>query len=202
MSPFTIIRSCRNNTTGSIVPYQGHTIPYLPLSLRRQSHSMVLFLLYIKAELENVESVALKPDANICLNVRNPLSDFEVRDKVVMNIQETLEQEEGAREPPHHFSLKWEGSKKASIVTVLDEAATKTALKKKKGVEVPRPYGADDSGNWAPILAIECRGIEPYAFFPLGNDFVVTSSGGKAFAEDVDLSEGDWAEYDEENDGE
>jgi hypothetical protein len=162
---------------------------------------MVLFLLYLKAELENVESVALLPHANICINVRNPLSDFEVRDKVVLNLSETLEQEEGDRTPAHHFTLKWEGSKKGSTVTVLDKAAVKTALKKKKGVEVPRNYGADDSGNWAPILAVECRGIEPYAFFAMGDDFVVTTTGGQVFAEDVDLSEGDWGEYDEENDG-
>lgn len=162
---------------------------------------MVLFLLYLKAELENVGTVSLKPDANICLSVRNPLSDLEVREKVVLNLKETLEQNEGAREPPHHFALKWDGSKKASIATVLDAAAVKTALKKKKGVEVPRDYGADDSGNWAPILGVECRGIEPYAFFSLGDDFVVTSTGGNTFSEDVDLSEGDWAEYDEENDG-
>lgn len=162
---------------------------------------MVLYLLHLKAELENVEAVSLKPDANICLSVRNPLSDFEVREKVVMNLKETLEQEEGAREPPHHFALKWEGSKKASIATVLDEAAAKTALKKKKGVQIPRSYTGDDSGNFVPILGVEVRGLEPYAFHPMGDEFVVTSSGGgQTFAEDVDLSEGDWAEYDAEND--
>lgn len=162
---------------------------------------MVLYLLYLKAELENVESVSLKPGANICLSVRNPLSDFETREKVVMNLVETLEQEEGAREPPHHFALKWEGSKKASIATVLDEAAVKTALKKKKGVQVPRNYGSDDSGDYAPILGVEVRGLEPYAFHPMGDEFIVTSSGGgQTFTEDVDLSEGDWAEYDAEND--
>lgn len=163
---------------------------------------MVLFLLYLKADLENVEAVSLKSDANICINVRNPLSDYEVRDKVVLNLTETVEQEEGAREPPHHFALKWDGQKKAStLVVIQDEAAAKTALKKKKGVEKPRKYGTDDSGNWSPILLVECRGMEPYAFFAMGNDFVVTTTGGKTFAEDVDLSEGDWAEYDEENDG-
>ncbi len=44
------------------------------------------------------------------------------------------------------------------------------------------------------------RGVEPYAFHPLGNEFKVTSSGGAVFEEDVDLSEGDWGDYDEEND--
>ena len=163
---------------------------------------MVLFLLYIKAELENVGSVALKRDVNLCFNVRNPLSDFEIREKVVLNPSETVEQEEGAREPPHHFTLKWEGNKKASYSIVLTEAEVKTALKKKKGVEVPREYTSDDSGNWIPILAVDCRGLEPFGFFPMGGEFVVKSTGGKHFDDgEMDFGEGDWADYDEENDG-
>ena len=47
---------------------------------------------------------------------------------------------------------------------------------------------------------MECRGIEPYAFHPLDNLFIVVSEGGSVFEDDVDLSEGDWADYDEEND--
>jgi Eukaryotic protein of unknown function (DUF866) len=168
---------------------------------------MVLFLLYMKAELENVESISLRYDANLCLSVKNPLSDYEVREKVVMNPSETIEQDEGSRETPHHLALKWDGSKKASILTVLTEAEAKTALKKLKkgsknsGIPPCGKYTADDSGQWRAILALETRGLEPFAFFPMGNgDFVVTSSGGKEFAQDVDLSEGDWADYDEEND--
>jgi hypothetical protein len=161
---------------------------------------MVLFLLCIKADLENVSSITLQRDANICFSVRNPLSDYETREKVVMNPSQTVEQEEGAREPPHHFSLKWEGSKKASIATILDEAGAKAALKKKKGVEAPRSAIADDSGQWVPLLAVECRGLEPYEFHPLGGEFVITSTGGTDFTEDIDLSEGDWADYDAEND--
>jgi hypothetical protein len=42
--------------------------------------------------------------------------------------------------------------------------------------------------------------MEPYAFHPLGNEFVVESEGGVKFESDIDLSEGDWADYDEEND--
>ena len=128
------------------------------------------------------------------------MSDYEVRDKVAFSLQETVEQEESTREPPCHFALKWEG-KKRSILGVLAAADAKAALKKKKYKgEQPRDYTADDSGNWVPILAVECRGMEPYAFHPLGNEFVVTSEGGVKFESDVDLSEGDWADYDEEND--
>ena len=161
---------------------------------------MVLFILYMKAEFENIGSVVLRKDSNLSISVRNPLSDFETREKVVFNPSETVEQEEGARQSPHHLSIKWEGNKKACILESLDANAAKAALKKKKSKDVPRDLTEDDSGNWAPILAMECRGLEPYAFHPMGDEFVVTSSGGKAFTEDVDLSEGDWADYDEEND--
>jgi Eukaryotic protein of unknown function (DUF866) len=174
---------------------------------------MVLFFLCMKAELENVESISLRNDANLCLSVRNPLSDYEVREKVVMNPSELIEQDEGSRESPHHLALKWDGSKKASILTVLNEAEAKTALKKmKKGKNnssTAQPpsgkYTADDSGSWRVLLAVETRGLEPYAFFPSmdknNGDFLITSSSGKQFTQDVDLSEGDWADYDEENDG-
>ena len=94
---------------------------------------------------------------------------------------------------------------------MLDEEGAKSALKKvnKKGkrdkggdgeVGMPRDVTSDDNGNYVPVLAMECRGLEPYAFHPLGNEFKVTSAGGAIFDEDVDLSEGDWGEYDEEND--
>lgn len=92
---------------------------------------------------------------------------------------------------------------------VLDEDAVKSAMKKvkKKGskkndseVGEPRDVTADDNGEYVPILAMECRGLEPYAFHPMGGEFKVVSEGGVVFENDVDLSEGDWAEYDEEND--
>lgn len=164
---------------------------------------MVLFLLCIKADLDGVSSVSLKPGANICLSIKNPLSDFEVREKITIDTSEFIEQEAGSREPAHHFRIKWEGSKKQSTMTILTEAEAKSALKKaskkSKSTEMnPRPL--DQSGAFVPICAIECRGVEPYEFHCLGDDFVVESEGGGKFEEDVDLSEGDWAEYDEEHD--
>jgi hypothetical protein len=167
---------------------------------------MVLFLLCIKAELEGVETLSLLKSSNLCFSIRNPLSDFETREKIVFSPNETLDQEEGDREPPHHFCVKWEGSKKVSTLICLDEEATKSAVKKvkkkggKKDGDLPRNLTADDSGEWVPILAMECRGLEPYAFHAMGGEFKVVSEGGVVFEDDVDLSEGDWAEYDEKND--
>lgn len=155
----------------------------------------------IKAETENIGEITLRRNANLRISVMNPLSGDEVRENVVFNPSETVEQEEGAREPPHHFTIKWEGSKKLSILKVLDEKETASALKKKKYKgDKPRNYQNEDSGNFVPILCLECRGLEPYAFHPMKDEFVITSEGGYTFDEEIELGEGDWADYDAEND--
>ena len=61
-------------------------------------------------------------------------------------------------------------------------------------------YKSEHNGEFTAVLAFECRGLEPYAFHCLGDDeFIVESEGGVKFETDVDLSDGDWAEYDAEN---
>ncbi len=64
--------------------------------------------------------------------------------------------------------------------------------------QVKPSYQEADSGKFVPILAIECRSIEPTAWHP-NFDFVAESTGGGIF-DKVDLSDRDWAEFDEEND--
>jgi len=61
---------------------------------------MVLFVLQIKAELDGVQSLSLLKSTNLCFSVRNPLSDFETREKVVFDPSETLEQDEEIENPP------------------------------------------------------------------------------------------------------
>ena len=79
---------------------------------------MVLFFLYLKAELENVESVTIRSDAKLRIDVANPLNDFEKRDKVVVDPTE-LEEAEDSKVTPYHFGLKWEGQNhKISTLTV------------------------------------------------------------------------------------
>ena len=130
---------------------------------------MVLFILCVKAELDGVETLSLSRNTNLCFSVRNPLNDYETREKVVFNPSETLEQEENDRDPAHHFAVKWEGSKKYSTLIVLDEEGSKSALKKlnkkkKKGkgdseIDVPRDMTSDDNGSYVPVLAMECRKV-------------------------------------------
>jgi hypothetical protein len=164
---------------------------------------MVLYILSIKAELDGVESIALDPSANLCFDIRNPNSDYETREKIVVDPNAFVDMDEDSREPPCHFSITWEGSKKKSVLTVLNEQEIKTALKKSKQKQKNsniRNVTAEDTNEYVPILAMETRGIEPYAFHCMGGEFIVTSTGGSVFSgEDVDLSQ-DYADYDEEHD--
>ena len=168
------------------------------ISTKPESKAMVLFLLYIKAELENISKVSIKPDANICLSVKNPLSDFEKREKIVIDPQNIIEPE--GREGECHFSLRWEGNKKKCSLKILTKEQVKTALKKKKGIsdKIPRELTGDDT-DFVPVLAFECKGLEPYEFHLMGSEITAISEGGVEF-DDVDLADDDWADYDEEND--
>lgn len=82
--------------------------------------------------------------------------------------------------------MKWHSSGHQTYIKIVD-------LKKVDG-----SYKQSDSGSMVSILGLECRGLHPTRWIP-GNDFQAESSGGKIF-EEVDMTEGDWAEYDDEND--
>eukprot|EP00127_Corallochytrium_limacisporum_P000394 Clim_evm89s11 gene=Clim_evmTU89s11 len=61
-----------------------------------------------------------------------------------------------------------------------------------------KPYTEDHSGSPACILVMDCRGIEPVVFEVRDGWKCKGAETGTPF-EDVDLTEGDWAEYDEKN---
>ena len=162
---------------------------------------MVVFMLYMKAELENVACISMRKDDDLCITVKNPLSDYEVREKVIFNPSVLLEPEENSRSDPCHFLLKWEGNKKPCTLTVFTEQEVKTALKKKSLQKEFQPADYTESGEWQPILCCECRGLEPTTYFPGTTEFIIQSSGGTKFTEDVDLSDPDgWTDYDADHD--
>lgn len=180
-----------------------------------------MFVLYIKADLEGVASVRYVPGTNLCLSVRNPLNDYEIRENVVIETDALLEEPEPTknsktdhvahREPACNFALKWEGAAQRSTIQILstseddaDKANAKNIHKGKASkarsnsttwAVATRPMIAQDSGLFVPILALDCQGVEPYAFHPLGDEFVVTNKAGFTF-DPVDLSTGSWSEFD------
>jgi|SaaInlStandDraft_5_1057022.scaffolds.fasta_scaffold32173_2 hypothetical protein len=59
-----------------------------------------------------------------------------------------------------------------------------------------RPFTADDEQSYVPFLTMDCRGMEPIEFEAPNTGFLAKSVKGTVFSE-VDLSEGDWTDFDE-----
>ncbi|OQS04086.1 hypothetical protein THRCLA_20979 [Thraustotheca clavata] len=145
---------------------------------------MVLFVLYVKADLENIEKIEAPPLHRWCLDLKEPTGD-ERRQGVWVSEEEELEVS-GSRGTAH-FLMKWPGAKKESQLTVVRD------IKK-----LTRAIGAEDSGKFVPFVGFDCRGLEPYGWSP-EDGYKVTAAGETSVFEDVNLSE-DWADYDEEGD--
>ncbi|RMX63458.1 hypothetical protein DD238_007076 [Peronospora effusa] len=143
---------------------------------------MVLFVLYIKADLENVETLEAPALHRWCLDVKEPRGD-EKREGVFVSDEEVVDVAGGRGEV--HFTIKWPGANKLSQLTVIRDVKKLT-----------RPMVASDSGDFVPFVGFECRGLEPYQWHP-ENGYRVISAGRHTAFDDVDLSD-DWADYDEE----
>lgn len=90
-----------------------------------------------------------------------------------------------------NFAMKWvPDSKHQAYLNVMTEL---------KGII--KPLTADHEGKYVPIVAFDCRGLEPIAWLP-NDSFIVKGAGGRMVWEDVDLSEGEWVEYHESCGGE
>uniref|UniRef100_A0A336KZU9 CSON001249 protein n=1 Tax=Culicoides sonorensis TaxID=179676 RepID=A0A336KZU9_CULSO len=59
-------------------------------------------------------------------------------------------------------------------------------------------YTENDVGKFKSIVSFDCRGIEPVEFSPRSGWIAKATENGQKF-EDIDLSEDDWADYDEKN---
>mmetsp|Transcript_854 Transcript_854/g.1319 ORF Transcript_854/g.1319 Transcript_854/m.1319 type:complete len:189 (-) Transcript_854:226-792(-) len=172
---------------------------------------MVLYVLYAKADLEGVTSLFLLPGCDICVSVRNTLTHDQTRERIVIEASEQLHQadvpdhEKHRAEHSNHFALTWEGEKTRSTIRVLSDDGSKETTtgkkgKAKKGTSVgddiiTRDVQPQDDGQFVPILKLECDGLEPYAFHPMGKEFSVVNGGGTK-VNDVDLSSGEWSDYD------
>lgn len=83
-----------------------------------------------------------------------------------------------------NFLVKWPGASAQSYIKLISVKNVSGEYK--------------SSGQWVTILGMECRGLVPSNWIP-GIDFNATSTGGTQF-EGIDLTEKEWADYDEEND--
>ncbi|KAI9502596.1 hypothetical protein BX070DRAFT_192830 [Coemansia spiralis] len=63
-------------------------------------------------------------------------------------------------------------------------------------VSKPKAYTAENSGRYATILTIECRGMEPVEIGPTPGWVAKSTESKQSF--EVDPSEGEWYDYDDE----
>lgn len=142
---------------------------------------MPTFLLCLKATLENVSKFELSGEGRFALTIKN--SEGEDTKEVVVATSEDRPLS-GSRGTAH-FVMKWDkSSKKESYLNILEV----------KGVT--RDIEEGDAGAFVPVIAFECRGLEPVEFRP-EDGFEVVSLAGKRY-EAVDLSENDWCDFDDD----
>ena len=146
---------------------------------------MVVYLLRVKAELENVTAFRAPSGMEWCMDLQQSDGD-EVREKVVIDPSETVEMKGGRGTANLTLSF---GSKKEASVSIVDVKDSKVAL---------RPYNEEDQGGYVTFAAFECRNCVPIKWHQL-RELVCESTEGKSF-DGVDLSEDDWCDYDDEND--
>ncbi|KAK9812865.1 hypothetical protein WJX72_004876 [[Myrmecia] bisecta] len=142
---------------------------------------MVMFVLYVKAHLENVAELSLPADHEYCIDVQES-AGAEVREGVTVTAanEEEIPNSRGTA----NFCMKWSrDSKHAAYLNVVQV----------KGVT--RPLTEDDENKWVGIVGFDCRGLMPIRWQPR-DGFRIKATSGQVF-EDVDLSEKEWCDFDE-----
>ncbi|KAL6310089.1 DUF866-domain-containing protein [Sparassis latifolia] len=144
---------------------------------------MVHLTLSIKADLENVTDLVPASDAFEYFFQVKCTSCNEVHPKFVsVNRQEERELSSGKRN-------------KAHFVWRCGLCKRESSAKFEPGA-VPQSYSADVNGQFAPLITLDCRGLEFVGFDPRGIWKCVGIKSGTVFNE-VDLDEGEWVDYDE-----
>jgi hypothetical protein len=149
--------------------------------------AMPIFVLWAKAELDGVAKFYPTPGTTWTFDVKQGAGSEE-RNGVVIDPDEEHEVP-NTKGTSCNFLIKFPGDKQHSYAKVL--APDDTSLKKVK----IRAQTADDN-QMVPLVAFECRGLEPVRWHPVG-PYCAETEGGKVYDE-VNFVEGDdWCEYDE-----
>ena len=149
---------------------------------------MPIFVLYAKAEMENVAKFWVPEDHVWIFDVKQG-AGAEERKNVEINPEEEQEVP-NTKNTTANFMLRFDGDKQFSYLKVLK----KEELPKKLDL---RPQTADDT-DMVPIFACECRGMEPVRWSPLG-PYCAEGLTGTAFDEVGFRDDEDWCDYDEKS---
>ncbi|KAK7694942.1 hypothetical protein QCA50_002130 [Cerrena zonata] len=144
---------------------------------------MVRLLLSIKAELENVTDLVPESDSFEFFFQVKCNSCHEVHPKFV-GINRLEERDvSGGKGNTANFVWKCSSCKRESSAKFEANSPVK-------------PYSHEANGQFAPLVTLDCRGLEFVGFDPRGTWKCVGVESGTVFSE-VDLDEGEWVDYDE-----
>ncbi|PCH33871.1 DUF866-domain-containing protein [Wolfiporia cocos MD-104 SS10] len=144
---------------------------------------MVRLLLSIKADLENVtDLVPASESFEYFFKVKCTSCNEEHPKFVSLNRLEETEVSSGKGNTAH-FVWRCGLCKRESSAKFDPRSA-------------PQTYSADANGQFAPLLTVDCRGLEFVGFDPRGIWKCAGAESGTVFSE-VDLEEGEWVDYDE-----
>ncbi|CAG8655751.1 16514_t:CDS:2 [Acaulospora colombiana] len=139
---------------------------------------MVKLALFFKAELENVTDVGPGDEGDIwhfkvkCTHCNEPNENW-------VGVSQLAQNEIAGSRGIANFVMNCKFCGRQEI----DQTSVK-------------PYTIENSGKFAQIAVIECRGLEITDFDPMTGFKAKGVDSGTIF-ESIDLTEGDWAEYDE-----
>lgn len=135
----------------------------------------------MKAQLENVDAVyASQPEFRYFLKIKCSGCNEESGKWHDVSLNETVALKTGHGNT--HFALKCKFCGKENQMAILDKAV--------------QQYVKKYEGSFQTIVEFDCRGLEPVMFSPREGWVVKAIDNGQIF-EDVDLTEGEWIEYDE-----
>lgn len=135
----------------------------------------------MKAQFENVEAVYTpQPEFRYFLKIRCSGCNEESDKWHDVSLSETVALKTGRGNANFAFKCKLCG--KDNQMDVLEKSV--------------RKYVKNHEGSFVTIVEFDCRGMEPFAFSPREGWVVEASEGGQKF-EEVDLTDGEWVDYDE-----
>ncbi|KAK3925803.1 UPF0587 protein GA18326 [Frankliniella fusca] len=142
---------------------------------------MVKIALQMKAQLENIDAIyATQPEFRYFMKIRCTGCNEESDKWHDISLSETVSLKSGRGNC--NFALKCKFCGKENQMDILEKSHKK--------------YVKEKEGSFQTIAEFDCRGLEPVSFSPREGWIVEASESGQKF-EDVDLSDGEWIEYDE-----
>lgn len=144
---------------------------------------MPQYFLKVKADLENIQQLTPVAGNLWKFDIQTP-GGGESRSGITVSADDIYPLEGSRGEA--NFIIKWPYANDQSYIKIITHKSVASSIT------------AEKSGSFVTLLAMECRNIEPTAWYP-SFDFLARSSEGTLF-EQIDLSDRDWAEYDEEHD--